>query len=647
MLPTSRPYPWPRLVTVTLCVVAALTFAAPPATAAAIRFYSSSSSGVVGRNLNPQLSTLASVTARTCQLRHTVGRSETCTSIAADFNITLEELKENNDNTLDCATLRVGDLICIQKVADSSSSSSSSSTSTTSYNGTSGYNVCTNTYSTQSGDTCSSLIAEFTSNLPSNSSYITISEQFTLVNPSVNCFTTIPVGTSVCLNYTFNPSDSGVRVSVTIPTPVSGCTATTNITNATTCDDLVTIAQNNLANDGYNSTVFSLLTLYMINNDLNCGILPNVDLVGYPICVDRPITVPHETNSSYHHHSTSTSTTSDVVSSITSTDDSSTATETSSATTSTHSVSYSSDSFAGINSYFLHTLSDSDQNTVLDAIANANYRVIRIFIVHVYEGNKGTSATGVNDIEENAIGSYDDTVLGMIDNFMLKCYNRGLKLIIALHDRYSLGTWDSDAYANTYGASAFYTDSNAQAAFDKRINHILTHTNPNFNNRPWSDLEEVVFAFEPENEAMGHMDFVNSNWHCDRAATIRGLLPSGSGILISTGGGTDFYSSLYSAFFSCSNIDIVSVHSYGNDASYKLSGAVSSANAAGKRVMYEEFGNTGYSKASGNAAQADAANSLGVPWLAWEASMPSIYDDFEFWTDEDSWSSLAGYAATA
>ncbi|KAJ1552764.1 hypothetical protein HK405_010119, partial [Cladochytrium tenue] len=298
-----------------------------------------------------------------------------------------------------------------------------------------------------------------------------------------------------------------------------------------------------------------------------------------------------------------------------------------STSSSSTSTSYSSsNSFAGINSYYLHTLSDSDQDTMLQAIASAGYRVIRIFIVHVADGNKGTSATGVNDIEELSIGGYDDTVLGMIDDFMLKCYDNGLKLIIALHDRYSLGTWDTDEYGSTYGDTNFYTDSTAQSQFDARINHILT---------------------QHKSQRFGHIDFVNPSWHCDRAATIRGLLPADTSILISTGGGTDFYSSLYSQFFDCADIDIVAVHSYGNDASSQLSGAVSSATAAGKRIMYEEFGNTGDGKSSGNAGEASAANQLGVPWLAWEASFPGKPDDYEFWTDEDTWSSLAGYAASA
>ncbi|KAJ1543945.1 hypothetical protein HK405_008965, partial [Cladochytrium tenue] len=175
----------------------------------------------------------------------------------------------------------------------------------------------------------------------------------------------------------------------------------------------------------------------------------------------------------------------------------------------------------------------------------------------------------------------------MIDSFMLSCYNRGLKLIIALHDRNSLGTWDTDAYALAYGADSFYTDSTAQTAFDNRVRHILAHKNPYFGNRTCSTLSEVVFAFEPENESFGHMSTTYPSWLCTRAALIRSLLPSASPILVASGGGVDFPTSLLSDFFSCDPLDIVAVHSYYNDAASYLSSAVTTATVAGKRLVYE------------------------------------------------------------
>ncbi|KAJ1564526.1 hypothetical protein HK405_014636 [Cladochytrium tenue] len=307
----------------------------------------------------------------------------------------------------------------------------------------------------------------------------------------------------------------------------------------------------------------------------------------------------------------------------------------------------SSLSFAGVNSYFIHTLSTSDQETLLDAIAAANYKAVRIFINHVYAGSKGTSAVGVNDLEQYTVGQYDDTVLNLVDDLMARCYSRGIKLIIALHDRYSLGTWDTDAYATAYGDSAFYTNSAAQAAMDARIAHILAHSNPNFSGRAWSDLSEVVLAFEPENESMGHMDLVNPDWTCSRATAIRAALPSGSAILVSTGGGTDAATSVRAGLLSCTAVDIIAQHSYGNDGAATLAAAATAAAAAGKRLLYEEFGNTGADKATLNAAEAAAANAAAVPWMAWEASLPSIYSDYEFWTDEPVWTALSSAAADA
>lgn len=84
----------------------------------------------------------------------------------------------------------------------------------------------------------------------------------------------------------------------------------------------------------------------------------------------------------------------------------------------------------------------------------------------------------------------------------------GLKLIIALHDRYALGYWAVDAYATEFGivdsdasgspqttdASNFYEQDDAKLAFDKRIDHILSHKNSLMDDRKWSELDDVIYA---------------------------------------------------------------------------------------------------------------------------------------------------------
>ncbi|EGO01166.1 glycoside hydrolase family 5 protein [Serpula lacrymans var. lacrymans S7.3] len=310
--------------------------------------------------------------------------------------------------------------------------------------------------------------------------------------------------------------------------------------------------------------------------------------------------------------------------------------------------------FAGASSYFLYTLSASDRSAVLDAMQSANMKLLRIFITQVAAGAKGSSATAVNDLETVAVGQYDDTILGMIDTLASEAHSRDIKLVIAMHDRYALGCWTTDAYVAKYNlpatncvtgvpdSSIFYTNSDAIADYDNRLEHILNYQSPNFG-VPWSQLSDAIFAFEVENEAMGHMNVVAPTWWCDRATTIRNVLGS-YGIQISTGGGTDISLSLQSQFYICSDLQILAIHDYDLDTSYiasYLNPAKTQALASGQRIIYEEFGAEGSTKQSDIQSVTSFLSSTGVPWMYWEVLLPGGGSaNYEVWTDEASWSTL-------
>ncbi|KIJ64683.1 glycoside hydrolase family 5 protein [Hydnomerulius pinastri MD-312] len=316
--------------------------------------------------------------------------------------------------------------------------------------------------------------------------------------------------------------------------------------------------------------------------------------------------------------------------------------------------------FAGANSYFLYAMSSSDRAAVLDAMQSANMKLLRIFITQVAAGAKGSSATAVNDLETVAVGQYDDTILGMIDTLAIEAHSRDIKLVIAMHDRYALGCWGTDAYVYKYNlpvtncangvpdSSVFYTNSNAIADYDNRLKHILNYQSPNFG-VPWHQLSDAIFAFEVENEAMGHMSQVAPNWWCDRANTLRSVIGS-YGIQISTGGGTDLPTSLQSQFFSCANLQIIALHDYNLDPSYIASyvdSGKSQALSSGKRLLYEEFGAEGSSKQSEIQSATNMLISTGVPWMYWEIVKPgSGSSNYEVWTDEASWSTLQSQSLT-
>lgn len=49
----------------------------------------------------------------------------------------------------------------------------------------------------------------------------------------------------------------------------------------------------------------------------------------------------------------------------------------------------------------------------------------------------------VHNSSERTVGKYDDTILGKIDSLAKEASTRGIKLIIALHDRYAHKFYDA------------------------------------------------------------------------------------------------------------------------------------------------------------------------------------------------------------
>ncbi|GAA5954681.1 hypothetical protein JCM10213_006480 [Rhodosporidiobolus nylandii] len=312
----------------------------------------------------------------------------------------------------------------------------------------------------------------------------------------------------------------------------------------------------------------------------------------------------------------------------------------------------------GVSSYFLFALSASDRAIVLDAIQAGGFKVVRIFVASVLDNNKGCGNSGVNDLEHAGVGIYDDTILEKIDQLMVECKDRGLKLMIALSDRYALGYWSTDAYAlklnivqpNSSGAqkvanaAAFYTSSSAIGWFDNRLKHIMQHKNGQLGGRTWAELDDVIYAVEPQNEPQGHMAMASSTWACDRAALLKSLLPSGSSIKVSSGGGITTSDSLGSWATSCSSFDVISVHDYGTSA-WSTAAALAAArdNHPSKEIVMGEWGMTGANKAALITQFREAFAAKNIPWMYWQITKPGAgAGDFEIWTSEDAWHALTG-----
>ncbi|EAT84154.2 hypothetical protein SNOG_07878 [Parastagonospora nodorum SN15] len=337
-----------------------------------------------------------------------------------------------------------------------------------------------------------------------------------------------------------------------------------------------------------------------------------------------------------------------------------------------------STSWAGVNSYFLHAYQTADRIAVLDAIKDAKLKTLRLFISFTPANNKATGSVNMPDIEPNQVGTYDDTQLRAIDQLMIESRERGIKLIIAMHDRYQLGCWGNDTYVSKYKLPAldcavkpaaqndvtfFYQDPSPISDFDNRLTHILEHKNTLLPGAPqWKDLSEHIFSFNIQNEGQGHL---RNNiapapaWWCDRSKKMRSIMGN-SAILISTacaikltpnsGGGNEFPNSDIPENWACPTLDLVDIHSYSGVSEFRNKApiALERAQDANKLVLFEEFGASGADKANVVGQHIDVFNNLKVPWMIWQINKPGKgANDFEFWTDESTFGVVKTGSETA
>lgn len=317
-----------------------------------------------------------------------------------------------------------------------------------------------------------------------------------------------------------------------------------------------------------------------------------------------------------------------------------------------------SSNWAGVNSFFLHAFKQSDRIAVLDAIKAAQLKTLRIFISYTAANFKNTGSVEMPDIEPKQVGVWDDTQLRAINQLMVESRARGIKLIIAMHDRYQLGCWGNDTYVSKYKLPAincantpaaqndvtwWYQDPSPINDFENRLSHILQFRNDLLPGSPqWKDLPDYIFSFNIQNEGQGHLRGNNApapNWWCDRSKKMRSVMGN-SPILISTGGGNEFPNSDISQNWACPTLDLIDIHSYSGVSEFrnKAPGSLQRAKAANKLVLFEEFGASGSDKANVVQQHIDVFNGLKVPWMIWQISKPGNgAADFEFWTNEQTY----------
>ncbi|KAG9120029.1 hypothetical protein FRC07_004649, partial [Ceratobasidium sp. 392] len=96
-------------------------------------------------------------------------------------------------------------------------------------------------------------------------------------------------------------------------------------------------------------------------------------------------------------------------------------------------VASAANSFAGSNLYYAAGLSASQRATLLSGMQSAGMKVLRVWLDGQSTAStkaSGTTITSYPSLETSAVGTYDDTVLNLLDDFMIDAHKYGIKLII-------------------------------------------------------------------------------------------------------------------------------------------------------------------------------------------------------------------------
>jgi mannan endo-1,4-beta-mannosidase len=330
-------------------------------------------------------------------------------------------------------------------------------------------------------------------------------------------------------------------------------------------------------------------------------------------------------------------------------------------------VAFAAQSFAGSSLYYAAGLSTSEQTFLFSNLQKAGVKVLRVWLDGQGSPTKGTTITPFPSLEPNTVGVYNDTVLELLDAVMINAHNYGIKLLISMHSWNALAA--GDVYDQWWGTGYFYEQQDAQDAFDNRLRHVLTHTHKTLG-KQWKDLSQYIFAFEAENEAMigNGQDYIAAHqyWQCDRAKTIKSVLGSNSGILVTTGGESWLDESMQPDWFNCAYLDVLAIHAYGTGDynTSKIQAYVNKAKQSGKFLLFQEWGACYYSTSNNDCPQgtpldpntranniknwANQISSAGVPWMYWQIlpnNDPHQGYDYEIGVNDQNWDTFQSVAS--
>lgn len=275
----------------------------------------------------------------------------------------------------------------------------------------------------------------------------------------------------------------------------------------------------------------------------------------------------------------------------------------------------------GANSYYLWACDETYQKEAFAIMQLQKMEQVRIFLLSTRNEGYPGECDPLEDIE-NPVGVFQNQTIDRVNQFLALANTYGIKVIVALHDRWSLGCWRNDAYAVKYNItytpgcdetvnnpSVFYTSPEARNDYKQRLLYLMAVKNPYMNGTEWRNLS-VIHAFDVENEyQMGLSVFSNHAWLCEMATFLKSLTT----ISVTNGGGGFGLNIPFSSdVIGCAAIDLISVHDYNqrpiSDAAFVFYGTFK------KPVLLEEFGSTSVVDL---AQHVQLAKSYGMNWLVW------------------------------
>ncbi|NOZ60307.1 MAG: cellulase family glycosylhydrolase [Calditrichaeota bacterium] len=303
--------------------------------------------------------------------------------------------------------------------------------------------------------------------------------------------------------------------------------------------------------------------------------------------------------------------------------------------------------WAGANQYQLWFQRLGRIQQQLNAMQEANLSVLRIFLGHRAQYLSWEDPPEAYTFED-PVGTFHDENLEKVDYLMSECQKRGIRLIIAL-------SVHSKPYLDKYGPVNIYSSAASISDHKNRFSHFLNHYN-SYLGKAWKDCDEVVYAWEIQNEAgiplldvtglssQERHDMIR-NFLSELASHLKQIDPN-TKVSLGIAGYANYYHQGKSGddIRTLGNIpdaDIYTLHFYGGNLSKWIDDNLSYCRSINKLLFVEEFGDT---RSAGMSELKNLYSSVcnicrerGIPWMFWRLGHRKDENTYSVNSDDAVW----------